>query len=47
MPFTAGTPIGPYKIREQMGAGGMREVYSATDTVPVWTLPKENDRVCR
>ena len=28
----SGTRLGPYEIREQIGAGGMGEVYSATDT---------------
>ena len=32
MPLTAGTKLGPYRIRSQIGAGGMGEVYSATDT---------------
>ena len=32
MPFTAGTKLGPYEIRDQIGAGGMGEVYRATDT---------------
>ena len=32
MPLTAGTKLGPYEIRDQIGAGGMGEVYRATDT---------------
>ena len=32
MPLTAGTKLGPYEIRNQIGAGGMGEVYRATDT---------------
>ena len=32
MPLTSGTKLGPYEIRSQIGAGGMGEVYSATDT---------------
>ena len=32
MDLTAGTRLGPYEIRDQIGAGGMGEVYRATDT---------------
>ena len=32
MALTAGTRLGPYEIRDQIGAGGMGEVYRATDT---------------
>ena len=27
-----GTKLGPYQITDQIGAGGMGEMYSATDT---------------
>jgi Tol biopolymer transport system component len=32
MPLTAGTRLGPYEIISAIGAGGMGEVYRATDT---------------
>lgn len=32
MPLTAGTRFGPYEIHEPIGAGGMGQVYRATDT---------------
>ena len=46
MPLTSGTKLGPYEIREQIGAGGMGEVYSATDTrldrtVAIKVLPED------
>ena len=33
MALTVGTRLGPYEIRDQIGAGGMGEVYRATDTL--------------
>jgi len=56
MALSPGTQIGPYRIVDQIGAGGMGEVYRATDTklgrsVAIKTLPsalaQEPDRLAR
>jgi serine/threonine protein kinase len=56
MPIAAGTRFGSYEITGSLGAGGMGEVYRATDTklgreVAIKTLPsalaKDTDRLAR
>ena len=46
MALAAGTRLGPYEVRDQIGAGGMGEVYRATDTrldrtVAIKVLPEQ------
>jgi len=54
--LTSGTRLGPYEVTAQIGAGGMGEVYSATDTnlkrqVAIKILPEafaqDADRLAR
>src|SRR5437016_14392481 len=56
MPFSAGTLLGPFRILTPLGAGGMGEVYRATDTklgrdVAIKVLPEsfahDADRMAR
>ena len=56
MALSPGTQIGPYQIVDQIGSGGMGEVYRATDTklgrdIAIKTLPsalaQEPDRLAR
>jgi len=49
MPLAAGTRLGPYEIGAPLGAGGMGEVYRATDSrlgrqIALKVLPKEFSR---
>src|SRR4030088_516084 len=46
MPLSSGTRLGPYEIAASIGAGGMGEVYRASDTrlardVAIKVLPAE------
>src|SRR5512134_4198998 len=56
MPLTGGSRLGPYEIQAPLGAGGMGEVYRATDTnlgrqVAIKVLPEafaqDIDRLAR
>ena len=50
--LSAGTKLGPYEIVEQIGEGGMGQVYRATDTklkrqVAIKILPPSHGGRCR